>query len=56
MKKIKLHLNDEQWRELSQSLNALKTTMLGKGWHTDDVDDLLYKVLTAKTKRVKIAV
>jgi len=55
MKKIKLHLNDEQWREVSHSLNALKTTLLSKGWHTDDVDDLLFKVLTAKPKRVRIA-
>lgn len=55
MKKIKLYLSDAEWRELYNSLNALKTTMINKGWHTDEVDDLLYKVLTAKTKRIKIA-
>jgi len=55
VKKIKLHLNDSQWRELYHSLNNLKTELIKRGFHTNDVDDLLYKVMTAKPKRIKIA-
>ena len=54
MRKIKLHLNDNQWRELYHSLNDLKTALTERGFHTHDVDDLLYKVLNAKSKRIKV--
>ena len=55
MKKIKLHLNDSQWRELCYSLNDLKTALIERGFDTYDVDDLLLKVMTVKSKRIKIA-
>ena len=55
MKKIKLHLTMDEWNTLKQSVNDLKSIMHGKGFYTNEVDDLLFKILTAKTKRVKTA-
>ena len=55
MKKIKLHLTVDEWNTLKHSVNDLKTIMTDKGFFTNEVDELLLKIMTAKTKRVKIA-
>jgi len=55
MKKIKLHLTLDEWNTLKHSVNDLKTIMTEKGFFTNEVDDLLLKIMTAKTKRIKIA-
>jgi len=55
MKKVKVYLTEAEWREVYRSLNTFKTKLHSEGRYTDAVDDLLYKVLTAKTKRIKVA-
>jgi len=55
MKKTKIHLTEAEWRYVIHSLNALKTKLHGEGQFTDTVDETMYKVMNARTKRVKIA-
>ena len=45
----------DEWNTLKQSVNDLKSVMHEKGFFTDEVDDLLFKILTAKTKHIKTA-
>ncbi len=56
MKDIKRHLylSFEEHRILVTALNDLRTFLINDGRYTDCVDELLYKVINAKTKRVKI--
>lgn len=54
MTRAKIYLTEAEWREVYHSLNAFKTKLHNDGRYTDIVDDLLYKVLTAKTKRMKV--
>ena len=56
MKDIKRHLyfSFEEQRILVEALNDLRTFLINEGRYTDCVDELLYKVLNAKIKRVKI--
>lgn len=55
MKKTKIHLTEAEWRYLIHSLNTLRTKLINEGQYTDTVDDALFKVMNAKTKKVKIA-
>ena len=55
MKKTKIYLNEAEWRFVIHSLNELKTKLHSEGRYTDTVDETLYKVMNAKTKRVKVA-
>ena len=49
-----LYLTDEEYSRVIQSLINLKNNLIAQGRYTDAVDDVLYKVLTAKKKKVKI--
>ena len=53
MKKTKIFLTEAECRLVVHSLNALKTKLQSEGQYTDVVDDVLLKVITASTKRVK---
>ena len=55
MKKNKIHLTEAEWRFLIHSLNTLKTKMICEGGFTDTVDDVMYKIMKAPVKKVKIA-
>ena len=55
MKKTKYYLTEAEWRFVIHSLNELRTKLISEGQYTDTVDDALYKVMNAKTKKVKIA-
>ena len=55
MKKVKIYLTDAEWRLLIHSLNDFKTKLHGENRHTDMVDDVLYKVITAPMKHIKVA-
>jgi hypothetical protein len=55
MKKTKHYFTEAEWRCLLHSLNALKTKLHSEGRYTDTVDEVMLKLINAKTKRVKIA-
>lgn len=55
MKKTKYFLTDAEWRYVIHSLNELRTKLISEGQYTDTVDETLYKVMNAKSKKVKIA-
>ena len=52
--KFHIYLNDDEYSRVIQSLIRLKNSLIAQGRYTDAVDDVLYKVLTAKKKKVKI--
>ena len=54
MRKNKIHLTEAEWRYLIHSLNTLKTKLHSEGKYTDTVDEVLYKVITSPTRKVKI--
>ena len=53
-KKYHIYLTDDEQSRVIQSLINLKNNLIVQGRYTDAVDDVLYKVLTAKKKKVKI--
>ena len=55
MKKKRIFLSEAEWRYLLHSLNVLKTKLHSEGQYTDTVDEVMYKVMTAPAKKVKIA-
>ena len=55
MKKTKIFLSQEEWRVVINCLNGKRNSLIADGKHTDVVDDVLLKVMTAPTKKVKIA-
>ena len=56
MRDIKRHIyfSFEEKRLMIQSLNELRTMLITEGRYTDPVDELIYRVMTVKTKKVKI--
>ena len=55
MRKKKIYLTEAERRYLIHSLNTLKTKLHSEGRYTDTVDEVLYKLMTAPTKKVEIA-
>lgn len=55
MKKTKLYLSEAEWKYIVDSLIALKNKLHKAGQYSDAVDDTLLKVMTAKSKKIKIA-
>lgn len=55
MKKNRHCLTFDEWNLILHSLNVLKTKMLSEGKYTDVVDDTLFKVMTARIRKMKIA-
>ena len=52
--KFHIYLNDDEYSRVIQSLIRLKNSLIAQGRYTDGVDDVLCKVLSAKTRKVKI--
>lgn len=52
--KYYLALTTEEWRLMIESLNNLRNRLISEGKYTDAVDEVLIKVVNAKTKRFKI--
>lgn len=48
--KFHIYLNDDEYSRLIQSLIRLKNSLTAQGRCTDAVDDILYKVLSAKRR------
>jgi hypothetical protein len=52
--KYHLYLSDDEYRRVLQSLIRLKNSLIAQGRYTDGVDDVLYKVMSAKKRKLKI--
>ena len=52
--KFHIYLNDDEYSRVIQSLMRLKNNLISQGRYTDAVDDILYKVLSAKRRKFKI--
>lgn len=52
--KYHLYLSDDEYSEVLQSLIRLKNSLIAQGRYTDEIDDVLCKVLSAKIRRLKI--
>ena len=52
--KFHIYLNDDEYSRVIQSLIRLKNSLTAQGRYTDAVDDILYKVLSAKRRKLKI--
>lgn len=52
--KFHIYLNDDEYSRVIQSLMRLKNNLIAQGRCTDAVDDILYKVLSAKRRKFKI--
>ena len=53
-KKSHLYLDSHERGILLHSLVELKNQLIQQGRYTDCVDELIFKVTTARTKRIKI--
>jgi hypothetical protein len=54
MKKAKLYLTPEEWRTTIEALNDLRNKRIREGKCIDTVNDTLFTVVNAKTKRIWI--
>ena len=52
--KFHIYLNDDEYSRLIQSLIRLKNSLTAQGRCTYAVDDILYKVISAKRRKFKI--
>lgn len=52
--KFHIYLNDDEYSRVIQTLIRLKNSLISQGRYTDAVDDILYKVLSAKRRKFKI--
>ena len=52
--KYHLHLSDDEYSRVLQSLIRLKNSLTAKGRYTDGVDDILCKMISAKKRKFKI--
>lgn len=53
-KRIKLFLNDFEYRILINALNDMRNRLLREGRCTEDIDELLLKAIDAPTRRVRM--
>ena len=53
-KKYHLYLTADEQSKVIQSIIDLKNNLIAQGRYTDAVDDVLFKVLSAKKKKLKI--
>jgi len=53
-KKHHIYLDSQERSLLLHSLVELKNQLIQQGRYTDCVDELIFKVTTARTKRIKI--
>lgn len=56
MRKPKFHiyLDDEEYRQVIESLIELKNDLIEQGRFTDGVDDVLIKITKAQKKRIAV--
>jgi len=54
MKKNKLLLTVAEWQLVIHGLNELRTSLINEGRYTDFVDEVLMKVISAPTKKVRV--
>ena len=52
--KYHLYLSKEEYSEVLQLLIRLKNSLIAQGRYTDEIDDVLCKVLSAKKRKLKI--
>ena len=52
--KFHIYLNDDEYGRVIQSLIRLKNSLIAQGRYTDEVDDVLCKVMSAKKRKLKI--
>ena len=52
--KYHLHLSDDEYSRVLQSLIHLKNSLTAQGRYTDGVDDILCKMISAKKRKFKI--
>lgn len=52
--KYHLYLYDDEYSDVLQSLIRLKNSLIAQGRYTDEIDDVLCKVLSAKKRKLKI--
>jgi hypothetical protein len=55
MKKSRIFLTEDEWREAIIGLNAYRNKLIADGQHTDFLNEVLLKILAAPTKKIKIA-
>jgi hypothetical protein len=55
MKKTRFYFTYDERQLIIRPLNELRNRLLAEGRCTDTVDETLYKVVNAKTKRVRVA-
>ena len=53
-KKIRLTLNDHEYRIVINAINDMRNRLIQEGRYTDAVDELLLKVINAPVKRIKL--
>ena len=53
-KKIRLTLNDHEYRIVINAINDMRNKLIQEGRYTDAVDELLLKIVNAPTKRIRI--
>jgi len=53
-KKIRLTLNDREYRIAINAINNMRNRLIQEGRYTDEVDELLLKVINAPVKRIKL--
>ena len=52
--KYHLYLTDSEYSSIVNALINLKNTLISQGKHTDGLDDVLIKFVSAKKKRFKV--
>ena len=52
--KFHIYLDDNEYRQVIQSLITLKNNLIAQGRYTDAVDDVLIKFTKAKKKRLTV--
>ncbi|MBQ2899108.1 MAG: hypothetical protein IJE28_05150 [Oscillospiraceae bacterium] len=50
-KKYRIVLDDSEWKTVINALNDFRNSLIQQGRYTDAVDDIMIKVINAKTKR-----
>ena len=53
-KKIRLTLNDHEYRIVINAINNMRNRLIQEGHYTDAIDELLLKVVNTPTKRIRI--
>lgn len=53
-RKIRIYFNAEERRLLLQSLVELKNQVIQQGGYGDCIDEIIFKVASARVKKVKI--